>query len=267
MSESLTEGAVQTPASVEPTGQDVQQTTTAESNQEAISGVQTQENAANDTAVQQNNEGGDNSSADDGLAKFAKGQGIEDLTTLSEREKQLLKVAHDNVRENRNQNQNQPKLTDASKDLGKPADDATEVQKLAYRVAQFEAAQKTDQFFSTEGRDRNVEAQMVQVLRDKEKQFGKEYAYSLSQDLDTLYAMASLQSGANSSEAAKQAGRQEEREAINKQNMAGAPTAHAVAQSATGTKIDRQWIEDVYKPGNPEHEALLSAAMANGDLK
>lgn len=106
---------------------------------------------------------------------------------------------------------------------------------------------------------------MVQILREKEKQFGKEYAYSLSQDLDTLYAMASMQSSANSQAAIEQ-GRREERDSINRQAAAGAPSAHAVNSNQGSPKIDRAWIENEYKPGNPEHEALLAEAMARGDL-
>src|SRR5690606_29745906 len=108
-------------------------------NQEAISGGQTQETAATTAEQNQNNSG---SQADDSLAKFAKSQGIEDVSGLSEREVKLLKIASDNQKAYRNANQ--PKMEDVSKELGQPGDDATEVQKLAAKVQSFEYQTKTD---------------------------------------------------------------------------------------------------------------------------
>jgi hypothetical protein len=266
MSESLTEGAVQEPASIEPTGNEEQQQNSAESQgQEAISGEQSQEAVASEEA-KNNNSGAQ--AADDSLAKFAKSQGIEDVSTLSEREQKLLKIARDNQRSYRQASENSKvKVEDAAKNLQDPGPDATELQKLTAKVQQFEYKTKTDTFWSQENVDRSLEPKMVEVLNDKREQFGKDYAFALSQDLDTLYAMAQLKSGAIDVNAAKEEGRREERDSIRQKTSASAPPAHAVNKSGgSAPKIDRQWIKDTYQPGNKEHEALFQEALARGDL-
>ena len=277
MSESLTEGDNNGAAAstTEPTATAPVTTTPAESqNQETNSGGQNNSQGSDqqdDTASNQNknNQNGSDgsSSTDDSLAKFAKSQGVEDVSTPSENEQKFLKIAHDNQKAFRQEsNKPQPKVSDAAAELGKPADDATEVQKLASKVAAFEYKQSTDQFWAGEGKDRALESKMVQVLNEKKEKFGKDYAYSLSQDLDTLYAMAQLSSGAIDTNAAKEEGRREERDSIRQQQGAGAPQSHATSQSQGAPKIDRQWIKDTYVPGNPEHEALFAEALARGDL-
>lgn len=254
MSESLTEGGqVAAASTTEPTAQaPVTQPSAESQNQEAISGGQTQETAA--ATANQTNEGG--SKADDSLAKFAKSQGI-DLDSATENEKRLLKIASDNQKAYRS---NQPKMTDVSKELGKPAEDASEVDKLTARVQQFEYQAKTDTFWNQPGKDKNMEATMVDVLKSKAEQFGKEYAYSLSQDLDTLYAMAQLESGNGNSSVTAEAARREERESINKSISAGAPQAHATSSAPTTTpKITQEWINTEYNSRNPEHVKLVDA--------
>lgn len=258
MSETLTEGVTGAAASItEPTAQaPVTQPTAESQNQEAISGGQTQETAAA-TATNQNNSG---SQADDSLAKFAKSQGIEDMSGLSEREVKLLKIASDNQKAYRHANQS--KIEDVSKELGSPSDDATDVQKLAAKVQAFEYKSKTDSFWSQEGKNRELEASMVQILKDKQEQFGKDYAYSLSQDLDTLYAMAQLQNGTGNPTVAKEEGRREERVSINKSLSAGAPQAHAInTQPQSPAQVTPEWIMNEYNPSNPEHRKLVDAII------
>lgn len=266
MSESLTGEPVATPASNEPTGQEQQQPT-AESTQETISTEQSnqsnestsQEAVSTDTAQTQNNSG---VAVDDGLAKFAKSQGIEDLNSLSDREKNLLKIASDNQKAYRS-SQNTPKIADTVKELTKPADDADDNEKFRSEFNQFRYEQKTSSFWADEKRSKELEPTMVQILNEKKEQFGDEYARNLSNDLETLYGMAQLKTGNTSGPIVDENKiRQEERDSINKQLTSGAPQAHAVAQSTGTPKIDSDWIENTYEPGNAEHEKMLQEAMA-----
>lgn len=275
---SPTEGAVQTPASNEPTGQEAGQQQSAEQqNQDTNSGVQnTQGSVSDDTANQNQNQNGDgqqtqtqekggDSTTDDGLAKFAKSQGIEDLSQLTEREQKLLKVAHDNQKYAREQgNKPQPKVTDATADLG---DGTTEA-----RVAQLEYERTTDRFWSAQGDDgkpkydRSLEGKMTKILYDKVEQLtpmlgeaeAKKYAFSLSRDLDTLYTMAAKENGAFQPPVDVEAIRREERESINKQLSAGAPNAHATqGGQSPAPKVTPEWITNEYDPRNPEHRKLV----------
>jgi hypothetical protein len=268
MSESPTEGGQAAPASSnEPTGQQQQvQTPTAESqSQETISREQSQEAVATPPQNQNENNGGQ--ATDDSLAKFAKSQGIEDVSKLDDTSARLLKIAHDNQKFARNANQPQTKIEDAANELGKPADDASEVEKLNRRVQAFEYKHKTDSFWSQEGKDRNLENTMVEVLNEKKEQFGKDYAFALSQDLDTLYAMAQLKGGSSASsgsDAAREEGRREERETINKSLSAGAPNAHAnTGKPTTPPKVTVDWIRNEYDSRNPEHRKLVDEFYQN----
>lgn len=245
MENSPTEQITVTPASqVEPTGQEQQPQVSAEQTQETNSGANTQESATDTTAqVQNKSESGE--STDDGLAKFAKSQGVDDISTLSEDAQRFLKIAHDNQKAFREKGTG-PKLTEATK----PQADAD----VATRLAHLEYERETDKFFT--GKDRSLEAKMVQALDEKRKQYGDAYAAALSRDLDTLYTLAG--GGAKEAPIDAEAIRREERESINRQSSASAPTAHATVQGTPQAgAIDQQWIEKEYDPRNPEHRKLV----------
>lgn len=249
MENSPTEQVAVTPASVEPTGQEQQQPISAEQNQETNSREQSQGSVSDDTAQQnqtQTQQKGSESATDDGLAKFAKSQGVEDVSQLSDRELQFLKIAHDNQKAFREKG-SQASIADATKNLG-----GTDVES---RLAQLESEKATDRFFS-DGRDRSLETKMVEILNEKKEQYGKEYAMNLSRDLDALYGLAQVRAGASSVDA--EAIRREERESINRQMSATAPTSHATqGQRQTGGQIDENWIRNEYDPRNPEHRVLV----------
>lgn len=72
------------------------------------------------------NEGADETALpeqDDKLANFAKGQGIEDVTELTERERKLLKMAHDN---NAEFQRNRQKATELEKTMSTMSDESAE---------------------------------------------------------------------------------------------------------------------------------------------
>lgn len=263
MAESLTEGNVENSGlENQPTAENSAVQNSAESqNQETISGEQNESQEAvsgNDTADEQKQteeNGGASTETDDGLAKFAKSQGIDNLEELTDREKKLLKIASDNQKayrssKNNNSSKEMSQLTD---ELSTLPDDATDIQKLHRKVQTMENDRKVEQFWNQEGRDRSLETEMISILKEKSEQLGKGYAYTLSQDLDTLYGLAQLRAGGSSDEQSRR-----ERESIRKQQMAGAPQAHAVHQNASGPKVTAQWIENEYNPSNPEHRQMLA---------
>lgn len=265
MSESPTGEAVVTPASTEPTGNVTPENQPAEANQETISGANTQEAVSDDSSAQQEQNKNTQSGAevtDDGLAKFAKSQGI-DWESATENEKRLLKIASDNQKAYRSQ-QNTKKVTDTVKELDTPKPDASEDEKFRSEFRQFKYEQKTQQFWGQDGRDKDLEPVMVDVLNEAKEKHGAAYAHTLSQDLETLYDLARLKSGATDPNAAIEQGRREERESIVKKQNASAPQAHAVSSAPSTTKIDSEWIEKTYDPSNPEHVKMVQDAMRGG---
>lgn len=243
----------------QPTGDEQIQQPAEQSNQDANSREQSQGSVSDDTANQQQaeqkqtqqNEGG-GSKPDDGLANFAKSQNI-DLETASDDVKRLLKVALDNQKAARS-NAPSKSIADTTKELGGTDTDA--------RVAQLEYERTTDKFWAGEGRDESLEPRMVEILNEKAKEYGKEYAFNLSRDLDTLYGLAQLKSGATKTSSVDvEAIRREERESINRQMSAGAPQAHASAGGQNQSpKITTEWIRNEYDPRNPDHIKMMEEA-------
>lgn len=251
MENSPTDGSVETTGLPQEPTSTGQQEQSAEQNQETNSREQSQESVSDDAAQQTNtntqNEKGSDSTTDDGLAKFAKSQGVDDVSKLTDNELRFLKIAHDNQKAFREKG-NQPSITDASKSLS-----GTDVEA---RLAQLEYEKIADNFFG-QNRDRNLEPQMVEILNEKAEQYGKDYAFNLSRDLDALYGLAQVRAG-NVSSVDTEAIRREERESIQRQMSANAPAAHATSGSREPSgKIDQDWIANQYDPRNPEHRKMV----------
>lgn len=260
MSESLTEGAVQNTDGLQaqPTDQSVEQQSAESANQETISREQSQEAVSDDTAntnQQQEAEGekqtqqtGGDSKTDDGLAKFAKSQGF-DLENASDEVKRALKIAHDNQKAFRSNTTKGPKVSEATSEL----DDGS----LRAEVEQLKYEKQADRFFE-DGRDRSLEPLMVEIINEKAEQYGKEYAFALSRDLDALYAQAQVKSGNFNAQVDPEQIRREERESINRQLSTSAPQAHAVNQGhQSAPKITQDWIQNEYDSKNPEHVKMV----------
>lgn len=244
--------AVSNSSTTEPTTNPAEQTVKDESSTTTVSTSESTE-----TSAGQNNQADEETAA---LARFAKGQGINDLSELSERELSLLKMARDNKSAYDKTKQNQPKLDESSAELSQLGDDATDVQKLAAKVANMEFSAKKAKFL--EGKDTSLEPVMAQIVADKRKEFGDDYARSLLNDLPTLYALAASQKPVDTSAAVEQA-RKEERTSMNQTLSAGSSDAHATnSKPATPIKVTSEWIRNEYDPSNPEHRALVDAAMA-----
>lgn len=269
MEESLTQGQ-STDAGVQEnlTSENQEVVTTAETNQETNSGEQTntsQETVTDDSTAQtqtqtQQNSGG--SETDDGVAKFAKGQGI-DWESATENEKRLAKVAYDNQKAAR-QKMSQAKLTDATNKLNQNEDGSVTD---SLRLAQLESKIARDEFFRQDGIDASVESTMVDVLNKTREESGVDVARTLAQNLPLLYKIAKAEYVDASIEAARQQGRQEERASITAKTNASAPAAHARTQGDSTPKITREWIAD--NPNysdNPETRKMVDEAIARGDL-
>lgn len=192
------------------------------------------------------------------LAKFAKGQGINDLSELSERELSLLKMARDNKSALDKSKQAQPKLDESSKELAVLGEDATEVQRLAAKVQAMEYSDNKKAFF--QGKDVTLEPVMAQIVAKVRDSGDIDYARKLVNDLPMLYELASIGRGTADTSAAIEAAKQEERSSINKSLAAGASDAHATnSKPATPIKVTSEWIRNEYNPNNPEHRALVDA--------
>lgn len=193
------------------------------------------------------------------LAKFAKGQGINDLSELSERELSLLKMARDTKSAYDKSNQERSKLAETATNLSELDDDATDVQKLSAKVQAMEFNQKKQTFFN--GKDATLEPVMADIIAEKRKEFGDGYARALLSDLDTLYGMAQLKSGAIDTGTVSEVAKKEERSSINKTLAAGTNNQHArETKPVAPIRVTTEWIMNEYNPNNPEHRALVDAA-------
>ena len=219
-------------------------------------GGNTVEQPASTESAQTKTQNADDENA--ALAKFAKGQGINDLSELSEREISLLKMARDNKSAYDKTKQNQPKLEETSTQLATLGDDATDIQKLAAKVANMEYKEKKNAFM--QGKDTSLEPVMARIVSEKRAEYGDDYARALLNDLSTLYSLASSQSVDTS--AAVEAARREERSSMNQSLTASAGGANATtSKPAAPIKVTSEWIRNEYNPNNPEHRALVDAAM------
>ena len=217
-------------------------------------GSNTPEPASTQTAEQNKSTESDENAA---LAKFAKGQGINDLSELSEREISLLKMARDNKSALDKTKQSQPKLEETSTGLATLGDEATDVQKLAAKIANIEFKENKAKFL--EGKDATLEPVMAQIVADARTELGDDAARSLIGNLPFLYSLAEGRKPADTSAAVEEA-RREERSSMNQSLSAGASDAHATnSKPATPIKVTSEWIRNEYNPNNPEHVALVDA--------
>lgn len=272
----MTETTTPTDEVVDQSSSDSGDASLLDDNNEQDSAVERQNDTDSGEQDSQDSDSDDSSSQDDssnedkGLAKFAKSQGIEDLSELSAREKSLLKTAHDNIREKRKSmkdDADQRKLSDEIEDMSKPkeGDDANAI--LLKRMANLEAENKSNKFWTDHSEDRKYEGKMAELLLEEKKTFGEDAAWRLAQNLPRLLREAKFATGDNDSDVARDAGRREERERLRKEQEGSADGAHASQSVSKGkTKINADWVENTYDPSNEEHRKMLDAAIARGDL-
>lgn len=166
---------------------------------------------------------------DEKLQSFAKGQGIDDLSSLSDRELKLLKVARDNQAEFQ---RNRQKATELEKNLVSTSDDIAEDvaqatgqdPELIKRLQRIEVKESVRDFWDSNPQARALEPQMVEILAQKPH---------LAGDLESLYAAALVKSGGI--DAVKSQGKREALTNLAQKQQATAPIGNAT-NSGTAPK-------------------------------
>lgn len=265
MENSLTGEATATAASVEPTAPVEVAQPSAETNQETISTPETvSETTTAEASTQEPNGEGQEvkqtetkavvEETDDGLAKFAKSQGF-DLDSVSDNERRLLKIAHDNTKDFRRKAVAESK---ASVD-GEITTD--EIESFRQEFRQYQATKQAEQFFMQEGRDDSLAPVMSEIIEEKKLKHGVDFARELAGDLDLLYDLARVRSGLATGNVDPEQIRREERESINRNLSAASGESHATtSRPASPQKITAEWIRNEYDPRNPEHLKMMSEA-------
>jgi hypothetical protein len=221
----------------------------------------------------------DDSSTDEGLASFAKGQGFDNISDFSERELELLRRQKKQVDKFRNDperiKQHSQELDAAVTEIHEASDeelgDGTDpVQEALARsnqqIAQLKAEQRLDRFRRERPDAVEYESDMRDIILQEQKMYGIEAARALAANLPRLYREAKALREGDGTESAREEGRREERELLRKRQEAGAESHHAQSPSPKGPKVTREWIKNEYNPSNPEHRAMVDEAVARGEL-
>jgi hypothetical protein len=166
---------------------------------------------------------------DEKLLSFAKGQGIDDISELSERELKLLKVAKDNQAEFQ---RNRQKASELEKNLSHASDEIAEdvaIQtgqdpELIKRLQRIEVRDQVRDFWDSNPEAKKYESQMVELVQAKPH---------LAGDLEALYATALVKSG--SLDAVKSQGKREALTNLAQKQQATAPVGNAT-NSGTAPK-------------------------------
>jgi hypothetical protein len=205
------------------------------------------------------------------LAKYAKGQGIDDISDLSERELKLLKAGlhgqQDFSAGRQEQSQEARKaIEDVYSPSGDDDDDYDADAARDQRLALVEAKADLMDFYAANPEAREYDAEMGKVLVKEVEKYGQVAGQILSQNKDRLLREARALKGDNSVEAAREAGRRDERTLLRKRQEGSAQGADASDTHKTAPKITRDWVQHDYDPSNPEHQQMLDEAIAAGDL-
>jgi hypothetical protein len=268
-----TVGDEQTSLPTETTGQSAdehnQDTGSGAGNNEASQDSdQTSDGRQHDTTQ---NDGSD----DDGLARFAKSQGFSDFASLSDDTKRALKLAHDNQKAFRKTQQDTKEHLSEAVDEVHTAPQAgeDEDEDLAWRkqqtaaINQLAASQKVATFYSKNPDAKDYDKEMAEIVTEEAKDYGPQAAQMLLRNLPRLLVLAKARRGDNDPDAAREAGRREEREILRHKQEASSDSGHASQSTATsGTKVTREWIQNSYDPSNPEHVKMVDEALAAGQL-
>lgn len=173
----------------------------------------------------ESDEGGDKPApVDDKLKSFAKGQGIDNIDELSERELKLLKVAKDNQAEfqrNRQKASELEKTVTAASDADAEAAATATGQdpELLKRVQRVEVKEAVRDFWNQPDIDKAYEPAMIDLLKTKPY---------LAGDLESLYAAAVMKSGGVA--AVKSQGKREALESLAHKQQAAVPAGNATTQ-------------------------------------
>lgn len=214
-----------------PTTEDV----VADEGAEALPNEQEQQ-VAEETVQSEEKEGAEAlpNESDDKLANFAKAQGIEDVNELSDRERQLLKVAHDNHVGFR---QKQNKDSELQKSVEEQAEQQAEVEaqatgydvELLKTVRGLEVKNTVRDFFDANPGAKELEQDMVEVIAQRPH---------LANDLDAVYALASKDATATKA-------KRETLENLAQKQQAATPRGSATSKTATTEKITSENVNQL----------------------
>jgi hypothetical protein len=271
------DGSVQNSSGEQNTPQlDEDQHNSADEQQDIDSG---EDNSSDSDSGSSSNKKDDDQSSDDddGLAKFAKGQGFDDISDFTERELDLLRRQKKQVDKFRNDPERikgKDELRTATEEINDPSqvedvelsDDEKREARRDLEIAQLRAAQRTRDFYDRKPEARDYDKEMGEVIKEMAKRNGPAVARAFAQNLDDVLALAKARRGEDDSEAAREAGRKAERELLRKRSEGSADTAHSTQTSTPKRKITREWLATEYNPADPEQRKLVDEAMARGDL-
>ena len=222
-----------------PNEQVEQEADNTETSTESNDGAQTNEksNDKSDSALPE---------VDDKLKSFAKGQGIEDMSELSDREQKLLKVAYDN---NASFQRSRQKESQLEKDMVNVSDQYAEQQaqatgenpELLKRVQRMEVRDTVRDFFDKHPDAREHEEDLVQVLANRPHLVG---------DLDAAYAVYQTQN----MDDVKSQGKTEALQSLAQNQQAAAPKGNAVnpTDTSSSSRITSKNVDQVVSQMSPE---------------
>lgn len=223
------------------------------------------ESASDETSSTAEESSDDNS---EDISAFAKSQGY-DPEQLTDNERKLLTQLRKNSVEKRRQIDQEAnrKLNDEVQSAAPAAADDDRVAKIERNQAIQDEKIRRQDYFMQNPEDQAYEGKMAEIVAEEREKFGDAAAWQLLQNLPRLVREAKFASGVYDSDAARESGRREERENLRHAQEAGADASHASTPTSTNSqKVDRDWIENVYDPSNPEHQKMLDDAMVRGTI-
>lgn len=183
-------------------------------------------------------------SIDEKLQSFAKGQGIEDVSQLSEREQKLLKIAYDNNAEYQRTRQKaselEKSLTDTSDEYAEQIAYSTgQDPELLKRVQRVEVKEAVRDFFNAHPDARELEQDMIAELVKRPH---------LAGDLEALYAVVK----ASNLDAVKSQGKKEALQSLAHKQTAAVPRGNAVSSSVNSQSITPQNVDQLVAQNGQE---------------
>lgn len=221
--------------------------------------------SGSDTSSTTEESSSDNSEKE--IEAFAKSQGL-DIATMTETEKKLVtQLRNQSVIKRKEIDQKASKEFDKTlEDVTPTADPSDAIAQVNLMRAQIQAKNAKDTFWNENPDDRQYEAKMSELLLKEKEDFGDAAAWQLAQNLPRLLREAKFANGDFNSDAARDAGRREEREELRRKQEGGADSLNATSTSSSTSTgaVTLDWIENEYSSNNPEDVKKLDAWMQSG---
>jgi hypothetical protein len=243
-----------------------EQTSAVEQRNDTDSGEQSQDSGSEQSSTKAEQ----SSDEDKGLAAFAKSQGFDDFDNLSEDAKKALRIARKQVQSDRKdleEQANKRKVDQEVEGLYQPDENDDTNDAILKRMAIYEARDTTSRFWADNPDDKKYETKMAELLLEEKQKYGVEAAQLLAGNLPRLLREAKAVSGAYDSDAARDAGRREERERLKKVQEGSADSAHATQTSSVANKkLTREAVANMSDEEYVKRRDEIDAAIQRGDL-